>query len=123
MTMRTLSMMAVLMLAFAATAPAADVSGKWVGKLEGPMGSIEITFNFEVKGTELAGTVSDPMGGENKIQEGKINGDELAFIVMAGGGEFKLTYKGKMAGDDLKLTMSFGGGDMPPMELTAKRVK
>jgi len=123
MSMRTMFLMVVLMLAFAAVAPAADVSGKWIGKLEGPMGSIEITFNFEAKGTELSGTVSDPMGGENKIQEGKVNGDEIAFIVMAGGGEFNLNYKGKLAGEDLKLTMSFGGGDMPPMEFTAKRVK
>lgn len=123
MSMRVFLMLTVLLAVFCVSAPAADVSGKWLAKLEGPMGAMEITFNFEVKGAELTGTVSDPMGGDNKIQDGKVNGDEVAFVVMAGGGEFKLTYKGKLAGEDLKLTMSFGGGDMPPMELTAKRVK
>jgi hypothetical protein len=123
MSMRTAFLMVALLAAFAVSAPAADVSGKWLAKMEGPMGSMEITFNFEGKGTELTGTVSDPMGGDNKIQEGKVNGDQIAFIVMAGGGQFKLSYKGKLEGEDLLLTLSFGDGDMPPMEMTARRVK
>lgn len=123
MSMRAVLLLVTLMAAFVVSLPAADVSGKWLAKAEGPMGAIEMTFNFQANGSELTGTVSDPMGGDNKIQEGKINGDEIVFIVMAGGGEFKLTYKGKLAGEDLKMTMSFGGGDMPPMEMTAKRVK
>jgi len=100
---------------------AADVSGKWKANLETPMGSMEITFNFQVNGEELKGTVTNPQGGEDPIKEGKVKGDEIAFVVTAGpGGEFTINYKGKLAGDELKLTLAFG--DMPPMEMTAKRV-
>jgi hypothetical protein len=99
---------------------AADVSGKWKGSMEGPMGTMELTFDLKVDGEKLSGTVTNPMG-EEKIQEGTIKGDDISFVVLAGGGDFRISYKGKVAGDEMKLTMSFG--DMGGMELTAKRVK
>jgi len=122
MTKRLFLVGALLAMAFSTAAPAADVTGKWLANFEGPNGSMEITYAFQASGEDLTGTVSSQMG-ENKIQEGKINGDEISFLMVVGDGQFKINYKGKLAGDELKLTMSFGGGDMPPMDVTAKRVK
>jgi len=109
------------MLFFVSPLAAADISGKWKAKFETPMGAMEITFNFQVSGEELKGTVTNPQGGEDPIKDGKVKGDEISFVVTAGpGGEFTVNYKGKLAGDELKLTLSFG--DMPPIEITATRV-
>jgi hypothetical protein len=123
MTKRTFVLGALLLMVFSTAAPAADVTGNWKANFEGPMGSIEITYAFQASGEQLNGTVTNPMGGEDKIQEGKVKGDEIAFLIVAGEGQFKINYTGKLAGDELKLTMSFSGGDMPPFEVTAKRVK
>jgi hypothetical protein len=123
MTKRTFLLGAILWMAFSTAALAADVTGKWKTNFEGPMGSMEITFTFQASGEQLAGTVTNPMGGEDKIQEGKVKGDEISFFIVAGEGQFKINYTGKVAGDELRLTMSFGGGDMPPFEVTAKRIK
>jgi hypothetical protein len=114
---------ALLLMAFSTAALAADVTGKWKANFEGPMGSMETVFTFQASGEQLAGTVTNPMGGEDKVQEGKVKGDEISFLTVVGERQFKINYTGKVAGDELKLSMSFGGGDMPPFEVTAKRVK
>ena len=113
---------ALSMMILATVAVAADIDGKWKANLETPNGAMEITYAFQANGEQLTGTVSSQMG-EEKIQEGKIKGDEISFLMVVGEGQFKVNYKGKLAGDELRLTMSFGGGDMPPFEVTAKRVK
>jgi hypothetical protein len=134
-----------------ATAWAADVAGKWVAEIPGRQGMSEVTFDFQVNGTELTGTMTNPMGN-NEITEGKINGDDISFIVPIsfGGNEMKILYKGKVAGDEIKFTQEMqggsggpgrgmggpppggeggpgggrpGGGERPGREFVAKRVK
>jgi hypothetical protein len=88
----------------AATAFAADVTGKWVGKMETPNGSRDVAFNLKQDGDKLTGTTTG-RGGETPISDGSIKGDDLAFTVVRNfnGQEFKINYKGKVAGSDLKL--------------------
>jgi hypothetical protein len=88
-----------------AAAWAADVAGKWVAEMPGRQGMSEVTFDFQVNGTELTGTMTNPMG-KSEITEGKINGDDISFIVPMsfGGNEMKILYKGKVAGDEIKFT-------------------
>ena len=97
---------AILVLAMAATAAAADAAGKWIAEQEGRQGSQQTTFNFSVKGTTLTGTVSGGQG-ESAIRDGKIEGDNISFAVVRTMGEMemKTLYKGKISGDEIRFTV------------------
>jgi len=121
MTSRVFVFTAIVMLACLSAARATDLNGTWKGDMKIPTGdNLEITFNFQVDGEKLTGTVSNSYG-EEQITEGTVKGDAISFIIMAGGGQFKITYKGKVAGEELKFNVTIG--DMGEGELTAKRVK
>ncbi len=135
-----------LLALLAASAVAADISGKWVAQIPGRDGAtMEQTFVFKVEGSKVTGTVSTPRG-EQEISEGKIEGDNLSFVTVRQMGEFemKTSYKGKVSGDEIKFTRQmvmpeggFPGGPGPgaapgggqgrgpggPTEFVAKRVK
>jgi hypothetical protein len=118
---RVLVFSAIVMLACLTAANATDLSGKWKGDMKSPnRDNLETTFNFQVNGDKLTGTVANSYG-EEQITEGVVKGDAISFVVLAGGGQFKITYKGKVVGDDLKFNVTIG--DMGEGELTAKRVK
>jgi len=99
-----------IMLALTTPAWAADVTGKWVAEREGRQGPMEITFNFQVAGSELTGTMNTQFG-ETPISEGKVKGDEISFIIVRsfGGNETKTLYKGKVAGDEISFTTEMQG--------------
>ncbi len=101
---------AAMLLALTAPAWAADVTGKWVAEREGREGPMEITFDFQVAGSELTGTMSTQFG-ETPISEGKVEGDEISFVIVRsfGGNEMKMLYKGKVAGDEISFTMEMQG--------------
>lgn len=101
----------VLMAVFAMTASAADISGKWKGSAEGPNGTIERTFTFQVSGTKLTGETESQMIGKSAITEGKIEGDDISFTIKANfqGNDMVLVYKGKVVGDTIKLSVDFAG--------------
>jgi sRNA-binding regulator protein Hfq len=110
----------ILLLAFGASAVAADLNGKWKGDLKTPDGnSLEINMVFKVDGEKLTGTVTNTYG-EEQITEGTVKGDDISFIILAGGGQFKLVYKAKVDGDQLKFTVTIG--DMGDAQMVAKRV-
>ncbi len=117
---RTFAAAAIAMLACAAMASAADLSGKWKGELQSPNGPLEINFDFHVDGEKLTGTVANSYGTE-QITDGTVKGDAISFVVMAGGGQFKITYKGAVAGEDLKFHVIIG--DRGEGDLGAKRVQ
>jgi hypothetical protein len=64
----------------AASAFAADVTGKWVGNVETPNGPIELTYEFKAEGEALNGTVASAMGSL-PIAKGKIAGTVLTYEV------------------------------------------
>jgi hypothetical protein len=112
--------MAALLGAFAITAFAADVTGKWAAQVPGRNGNQDVTFNLNQSGSSLTGTVTTP-AGEQQISEGKVEGDNVSFIVTfeARGNTIKQEYKGAVAGQEIKFTRSGGRGN--PIEFTAKK--
>jgi opacity protein-like surface antigen len=112
---------AVLALAVATTAFAADVTGKWKAQYQTPDGQQrESTFTFAVSGETLTGTVVSAMG-EVKIEEGKTTGDTVTFSVTRNfqGNDVKIRYNGKVAGDTINFTVSFG--DQGSFDIVAKK--
>ncbi len=118
---RSLSLAVCLALG-AIAAYAADVTGKWVAQVPGRGGQMQdVTFNFNVSGEKLTGTVTTPRV-ENPISDGKIEGDTISFVqvVNFNGNEMKILYKGTVAGDEIKFTRQREGGNRTS-EFTAKR--
>lgn len=126
MSMKTASLLRgfALFVLVCATVWAADVSGKWIGEFTTPDGQTrQSTFNFQVSGEALTGTVASTRG-ESKIDEGKVVGDDVSFSVTRNfnGNDMKFVYKGKVTGDEIKFNVSVGDGDRT-FELVAKRAK
>jgi hypothetical protein len=120
--LRKLALALLVVTFYAATALAADVSGKWKGTVETPRGSQELSFEFHVDGAKLTGSVTSPRG-TSEISEGKIEGDTITFkqSVSFNGNDFTIDYSGKVDGDTIKFTRTMG--DRPPTEFTAARFK
>lgn len=97
---------------------AAEVDGRWEAAIEGPQGSMVLTFDLKADGEALTGTVGNEMMGESEIQEGKISGDQVEFVQVMQRGNFQMrfTYAGKLSGDEMELTRTMqrpGGGQGP----------
>ena len=108
----------------AGAAWAGDVSGTWVAEFTTQRGDTrESTFNFEVDGEELTGTVSGRQG-DTPIDDGKITGDEISFSVTRdfGRGDMKFLYEGTVSGDEIEMTVTIEGRDRT-FEMTAKRTE
>lgn len=102
---------------------AQDVAGKWAAKLEGAQGPTELTFEFQVKGGRLTGTVSSKSTGAIQISEGMIMGRELSFVVrFEEPGTMATFYRGVLKGNELTLTTTFEPGGPPMDTFTATRV-
>ncbi|HYM10998.1 MAG TPA: hypothetical protein VEU62_09700 [Bryobacterales bacterium] len=123
MRLQTLAGTAALAVVLAATAAAADVTGKWVAQVPTRGGEMrETTFTFKADGEKLTGTMSGPRG-ETEISDGKVSGDELSFTVNLSfnGNDVKLLYKGTVSGSEIKFTREREGSDRK-QEFTAKRL-
>jgi hypothetical protein len=127
MKFRVVILSAILVLAAATLALAANVDGKWVAQVPGQGGNTrEVTFNFKAEGDKLTGTMSGRPGQPDvQITDGTVKGDDISFTqtVNAQGNTIKLVYKGKVSGDEIKFTRTVEGMDRPPSEFTAKRAK
>lgn len=106
-------------LALAATMYAADITGKWTGKMETPNGSRDVNMAFKADGATLTGSVSG-RNGDTPIENGKIDGDTITFTVTRkfNDMEMKTNYTGKVSGDSIKLNYKMRDNDV---ELTLKR--
>ncbi len=113
----------LVLAAFALSAFAGDVSGKWKYSFTTPNGDTrESSMTLKADGAKLTGTMEGRGGASVEIQEGKVDGDNISFVVVRNfnGNEVKINYKGALKGDELKLTMGFGDREM---EITAKRAQ
>ena len=115
-------------LALAATAAAADLTGKWKAEYQGPDGNSRTNvFTFEVKGETVTGTVTSSMAPEPaKLEEGTLKGDAIAFKVTRSfdGNQIKLSYTGTVKGDEMPLKVSAdAGGQTFEFDIVAKREK
>lgn len=106
-------------LTLAVTMYAADITGKWTGKMETPNGSRDVNMAFKVDGATLTGTVSG-RNGDTPIENGKITGDDISFTVTRkfNDQEMKTNYTGKIAGESIELKFTMRDNDM---KLTLKR--
>lgn len=134
----------LVILFFAVTSSAADISGKWIAQVTNPQGAkSERIFTFQVSGDKLTGAIANQQvylatfeekgkpamtgtlktlsGDPQAFSEGKVSANDISFVVVSQmfGNEMKTTYKGKVSGDEIKFTIEsdFGGGGMggPPM--------
>ena len=106
----------LMTLTLALSAFAADVAGKWKATMEGPNGSMQITFDLKVDGKKITGKAIGDMG-EMQITEGTIDGDNISFTVQTD--QFKVVHKGTVSGNEMKLKVEMGDNSM---EMVAKRV-
>lgn len=109
-----LAVLGALLLTVAASA--ADVSGKWTGKVPRRDEAVDTTFMFKVEGAKLTGTISSAQG-EQPISDGKVEGDTITFT--APGGQATATFKGVVSGNEIKFTRTRQGGQA--REFVAKR--
>jgi hypothetical protein len=109
-----ISMMVISCLAIVALA--ADLNGRWEGKLAIPGGGDEMSLaiTFKVDGDKLTGTMEGPMGSM-PLANGKIAGDDFSFTIDFGGNA--MLHKGKITDDTIKITVE---GEMA-LEFTLKR--
>jgi len=112
---------AVVMMMTAATAFAADVTGKWTATAQSPNGDFTLTFTFKQDGAALTGTVQGPQGDPIDITNGKIDGDKFTFDVSFNG--LTIHHDCTVNGDEIKMSTKSDSADFPGMEMTLKRVK
>jgi hypothetical protein len=106
-----------LMLGTVLAVYAADLNGRWEGKMANPNGDdIAISFTFKVDGEKLTGSVEGP-AGELPLEEGKVKGDEISFVVKFG--DNTINHQGKVSGDSINLKVQGPWGDS---EMTLKRI-
>jgi hypothetical protein len=116
--MRRVVAAVIAALAVAATAYAADVTGKWVGNIDTPNGPLELTYDFKASGETLTGTVSSPMGTV-ELTNGKIAGDTLTYEVQIESGKITHTAKVNAEGTEIAVTAT---GDWGTAEYVVKKV-
>jgi hypothetical protein len=101
---------------------AADLDGKWTGKIDTPNGPVDLTYQLKADGKTLTGTTTGPDGSPIPLKNGKIDGNKIAFTLTFSMGADPLTfdYTGVLAGNELKLHSEFMG---MPIDFTLTKAK
>ena len=117
---KTIPVLVLAALLFAAPAFAHDVDGKWAGTVATPMGDVPVAFEFKADGATLTGTSSGPDGTALQIKDGKIDGQTITFMMSidAGGMPLDLNYKGVVSPAEIKFTLEVFG---MPFEFVVKK--
>ncbi|MEO5821395.1 MAG: hypothetical protein ABIT71_12900 [Vicinamibacteraceae bacterium] len=116
--MRRALLALVMTIGLAATAFAADVTGKWVGSVETPNGPIELTYEFKADGESLTGTVASAMGSL-PINKGKVAAGVLTYEVALEGSVITHEAKINEAGTEIMVKAT---GDFGTSEYVVKKV-
>ena len=116
--MRKVLLALVMTIGVAASAFAADVTGKWVGNVETPNGPIELTYELKAEGDALNGTVASAMGSL-PINKGKIAGNVLTYEVALEGGV--ITHEAKVNDAGTEITVK-ATGEWGTSEYVVKKV-
>src|SRR5271156_1607235 len=122
MKLRIAAALPVLVLGFALSALAADITGQWTATFNTHVGEQHYTYTFKVDGEKLTGTAKND-NGTSDIQSGTVKGDDVTFVENLDyqGQKLVITYTGKISGDEIKFTRDVGG--VAKEDLVAKRVK
>ena len=88
-----------------------DISGGWKAVIEGPMGAMDMTIEFNQEGNQITGMFKTEMGDWD-ITDGVLSGSELNFTVSANimGESVILEFSGTVEEDSLNGTLMFEGG-------------
>jgi hypothetical protein len=102
-----------------------DINGRWVTKFTRPDGDdgegMELTFTFKVDGEKLTGKVESPMG-DIELTNGKVKGEEFSFDVDVNGNV--IGHDCKISGDEIKMKIKgFEDEGAEKREFILKRVK
>ena len=115
--MRRALLALVMTIGIAASAFAADVTGKWVGSVETPNGPIELTYDFKADGEALSGTVASAMGSL-PLNKGHIAGNVLTYEVALEGAV--ITHEAKINDAGTEITIK-ATGEWGTSEYVVKR--
>ncbi len=114
---------AIIIAAMAAAACfAAEVDGKWAGKISTPRGDVPMSFDLKAEGEKVTGTAVGPQG-EVPVSAGIYMEGKLAFQLryQVAGQTMVFHYQGVPAEDDMKMTLAFGINE--PVYFSVKRQK
>lgn len=96
---------AAMLLLMTTLAQAADVTGRWLGKL----GNSELALNLKAEGKKLSGTMYTP-DGDGPISNGKVSGNTFSFTYLTNG--LSIPYTGVLNGDNIELSAVVQGKDI-----------
>ena len=105
-----------------ATAPKADISGKWTATFDTQLGEQRYTYDFQVKGTQLTGTAVSNLG-KAELKNGKVEGDTVTFLELLDfqGMPLEISYTGKIVSAD-QIDFERKIADIATEKLVARRV-
>jgi hypothetical protein len=114
--------LAVMVMAWAGSAYAADPTGTWKATFDTQIGEQHYTYELKADGEKLTGKATNDRGA-TEIAEGTVKGDDIFFVENLNFQDQKLRieYTGKVSGDELKFTRKVG--DFATEEFVAKRAK
>lgn len=89
---------------------AADVTGKWMGRM-GESGR-EVVFQLKTNGDQVRGAMSGPGGEPRPITKGELDGGNISLAVASEwqGNPVTLLVRGRVAGDPMKLVVESEDG-------------
>jgi hypothetical protein len=105
---RAACLSAAMVLSSAIMLHAANLSGKWKGKIEVNGESIDLVYDLKADGDKLTGSVTGPIG-TLKLEKGKIDGDKISFELTFGDNHVR--HEGKLADGKIKITTHMPQGD------------
>ena len=95
----------VLVLFLISASIAADINGRWLGKL----GNDEIALDLKTESKKLSGTIYTP-DGDGPISNGKFTSNTLSFTYAMNG--VTIPYAGKYDGDQMELSFTRQGKEV-----------
>src|SRR5262245_33633579 len=99
---------AALIFSLVCTASAADINGKWKGKIEFNGESIDLVYDLKANGNKLTGNVTGPAGTLD-LEDGKVDGDKISFQIRFG--DFHIKHDGKLVDGKFEITSHLDQGD------------
>ena len=107
---RAVAISIVLLLALALSAPAADLTGRWKGPMEGT--GADVVLDLKADGAAVTGTMSDSEGKPRPITKGTLDGDKISLTVASEwqGNPITLVVTGTVSGDTMNLKIATEDG-------------
>jgi hypothetical protein len=116
--------LALVGIAMAVSAFAADPTGKWTSEFQGPQGNtVRNIITLKADGENVTGSVQGMRGGQTPISDGKVAGDQVTFSVVREwqGEKIKMLYHGTLKGNVIHFAVTREGGQGGGREFDAKR--